>query len=176
MGGALAIDATLEHPDRVWALVPVAAGLGGFEPLQEEEDWWEDAGQPIEAAIEAGDLERAEDLRLKIWAPLGTDDPAGREDPRDRVRQHPRADDGRERARSSIDPPAAARLHEIDVPTLVVTPSTIRRSCAAIGRPDRARGSSSAPRDDRGRRPRGEPAAAGGFDAAVLPFLDDARP
>ncbi len=33
---------------------------------------------PIDAAIEAGDLERAEDLRLKIWAPLGTEDDGGR--------------------------------------------------------------------------------------------------
>ncbi|MGZ5300141.1 MAG: alpha/beta fold hydrolase, partial [Actinomycetota bacterium] len=31
MGGAIAIDFTLEHPDRVAALVPVASGLGGFE-------------------------------------------------------------------------------------------------------------------------------------------------
>ena len=55
-----------------------AADFSGFEPLQEEEDWWDEAGQGIDEAIEAGDLERAEDLRLKIWAPLGTDDPGRR--------------------------------------------------------------------------------------------------
>ena len=97
MGGAVAIDTTLTVPDRVWALVTVAAGLGGFEPNAEEEEWWEDAGAGIEEAVEAGELVRAQDLRLAIWAPLGTDDAAGRGDPPDRVRQHPRADDGRER-------------------------------------------------------------------------------
>src|SRR5215210_698021 len=34
MGGSLAIDATLTFPERVWALVPVAAGLGGAEPTE----------------------------------------------------------------------------------------------------------------------------------------------
>ena len=40
MGGAIAIDYALEHPERVWALVPVATGLGGFEATEEEEEWW----------------------------------------------------------------------------------------------------------------------------------------
>src|SRR5439155_1460712 len=77
MGGGNEIDFTLEHPDRVWALVPIAAGLGGFEAFEEEEDWWEAANAPVDEAIAAGDLERAEDARLAIWAPLGTDDTAG---------------------------------------------------------------------------------------------------
>ena len=64
MGGSIAIDFALEHPERVWALVPVAAGLGGFEPLEEEEDWWAIATAPVDEALEAGDLERAEDARL----------------------------------------------------------------------------------------------------------------
>ncbi len=119
MGGAIAIDFTLEHPDRVAALVPVASGLGGFEALEEEDDWWESAQAPIEAAIEAGDLERAEDLRLEIWAPLGTKDEAGQ-----LIRQiafdniHELTTD--ESAEEELDPPAAHRLGEIDVPTLVM--------------------------------------------------------
>lgn len=119
MGGAIAIDFTLEHPDQVAALVPVASGLGGFEALEEEDDWWESAQAPIEAAIEAGDLERAEDLRLEIWAPLGTKDEAGR-----LIRQiafdniHELTMD--ESAEEALDPPAAHRLGEIDVPTLVM--------------------------------------------------------
>ncbi|TMK92697.1 MAG: alpha/beta fold hydrolase [Actinobacteria bacterium] len=77
MGGSIGIDFTLEHPERVWALVPVAAGLGGFELLEQEEDWWAAATAPVDEALEAGDLERAEDARLAIWAPLGAHDPAG---------------------------------------------------------------------------------------------------
>ena len=97
----------------------VAAGLGGFEALEEEDDWWESVNAPIEAAIEAGDLERAEDLRLEIWAPLGTQDEAGRlirEIAFDNI--HEMTMD--ESAEEELDPPAARRLGEIDVPTLVM--------------------------------------------------------
>src|SRR5436190_10827861 len=54
MGGSIGIDFTLEHPERVWALVPVAAGLGGFELLEQEEDWWAAATAPVDEALEAG--------------------------------------------------------------------------------------------------------------------------
>jgi len=119
MGGGNELDFTLEHPDRVWALVAVAAGLGGFEAFEEEEDWWEAANEPVEEAVAAGDLERAQDARLAIWAPLGTDDAAGA-----RIRElafanlHELTMD--ESALEELDPPAAARLSEIDVPTLVL--------------------------------------------------------
>jgi 3-oxoadipate enol-lactonase len=83
MGGARAIDFTLVHPGRVFALVLVAAGPRGFEGSPEEEAAWEvwyaEREPPIDAAIEAGELERAQDLRLQtMWAQLGTDDEAGR--------------------------------------------------------------------------------------------------
>ena len=77
MGGAIAIDFTLEHPDRVAALVVAASGLGGFEAIGGGGGLVGSMNAPIDAAIEAGDLERAEDLRLEIWAPLGTEDAAG---------------------------------------------------------------------------------------------------
>ena len=137
MGGAIAIDFTLEHPDRVLALVPAASDLGGFESLEEEDDWWEERQVPIEAAIESGDLERAEELRLQIWAPLGTDDEAGR-----RIRQiafdnlHEITMD--ESGHEELDPPAARRLGEIDVPTLVIgadhNPPFMRRITDLIAR------------------------------------------
>ena len=137
MGGAIAIDWTLQYPDRVVALVPVASGLGGFEALEEEEDWWESVQGPIDEAIAAGDLERAEDLRLEIWAPLGTTDEAGAS-----IRQiafdniHELTMD--ESAEEELDPPAARRLGEIDVPTLVMIaghdPPYMRRTGDLIAR------------------------------------------
>jgi len=121
MGGKVAIDATLSFPDRVWALVPVATALSGFESTQEEDDWYGDVGQLYEEAVEAGDLERAQMLLLEgIWAPLGTDDPAGaqiRAIAMDNLQEVTMDESGQER----LDPPAAHRLREIDVPTLILT-------------------------------------------------------
>lgn len=137
MGGAIAIDFTLEHPERVSALAVAASGLGGFEAFEEEDDWWAEREAPIEAAIEAGDLQLAEDLRLEIWAPLGTEDAAGR-----RIREiafdnlHELTMD--ESAEEELDPPAARRLGEIDVPTLVMVaehdPPFMRRVSEVIAR------------------------------------------
>ncbi len=138
MGGAIAIDATLVAPERVWALVAVAAGLAGVEDLEEEIEWWESVSGPIEAAIEAGDLERAEELRLRIWAPLGTEDPAG-----SRIRQiafdniHELTMD--ESSIEELDPPAAVRLGEIDVrrswwpPTMTHRPGAGSASSSRAG-------------------------------------------
>jgi pimeloyl-ACP methyl ester carboxylesterase len=119
MGGGIDIDYALEQPQRVWGLVLVASALGGFESTEEEEDWWTEREAPIEAAIEAGDLERAQELQLEIWAPLGTDDEAGariKEIAFDNIHELTMDESGAER----LDPPAAHRLAEIDVPTLIL--------------------------------------------------------
>ena len=119
MGGGIAIDYSLADPAKVWGLVPVATALGGFEATEEEEEWWAERDAPIEAAIEAGDLERAQDLRLEIWAPLGTSDERGariRQIAFDNIHEILMEESGEER----LDPPAAHRLEEIDVPTLIL--------------------------------------------------------
>lgn len=137
MGGALAIDATLTVPERVWALVPIAPGLGGFVENEAEEAWWDERGAPIEAAMEAGDLERAQDLSLGIWAPLGVDDETGaliKQIARDNIHELTMDESGVE----ELDPPSALRLGDIDVPTLVVEarhdPPDMRRASQLIAR------------------------------------------
>ena len=132
MGGGIDLDYALEHPERVWGIVLVASGLAGFESTEEEEDWWAQRDAPVEAAIEAGDLERAQDLRLAIWAPLGIDDERGkriRDIAFDNLHELTMDESGAER----LDPPAAHRLGEIDVPTLILEaeydPPDMRRVC-----------------------------------------------
>jgi pimeloyl-ACP methyl ester carboxylesterase len=124
MGGRVGVDFALTHPARVSTLVLASPALSGFEGTPEEEAAWEaafaGAERRIEEAATAGDLERAEDLRLRsLWAPLGTDDPAGAANPADRVREPPELTID-ESGETAIDPPAAARLDEIEAPTLML--------------------------------------------------------
>lgn len=170
IGGAVAIDFTLEHPDVVTALVAAATALGGVETLEEEEDWWEEHAAPIDAAIEAGDLPGAIDAEMAIWASMGTDDEAGgriREIALDNI--HELTMD--ESAMVEIDPPAAARLGEIDVPTLVVIaeqdPPEMPRIAQLVARGvlDGRSVSIDADHVVNLRNPEA-------FDAAVLPFLE----
>jgi pimeloyl-ACP methyl ester carboxylesterase len=175
MGGALAIDATLSYPDRVWALVAAAPGLGGVEATEEEEAAWSDLEARYEAAVEAGRYEQAQLLLLdEVWAPLGTDDPAGariREIALDNLQEITMDESGDER----LDPPAAGRLGEISAPTLVIEaehdPPDMRRLIDLLeaGIADVRRASIDADHVVNLRAPEA-------FDAALLPFLAEHRP
>ena len=119
MGGGTALDHALTHPEQAWAVVLIASALGGYEATEEEEEWDAQRYAPIEAAIEAGELERARDLELEIWASLGTGDERGariREIAFDNIHELEMDESARER----LDPPAAHRLGELDVPTLIL--------------------------------------------------------
>ena len=120
MGGAIEIDVALEHPERVTALVLASSDLSGFEDLTpDEEAEWTALQTPVGEAVEAGELERAQELRMRIWAPMGTEDPAG-----SRIRRiafdnlHELTMD--ESGAAMLDPPAIDRLEQIRVPTLVL--------------------------------------------------------
>jgi 3-oxoadipate enol-lactonase len=109
-GGRIAIQAALERPDRVSALVPVVSGLAGHpvnvEVSPELEARWD-------AAEERGDLAELAAIDLEIWAPMGVDD--GLRAMFVENAEASNADDP-EREVSS-----AGRLGEIGVPTLVIT-------------------------------------------------------
>lgn len=124
MGGSLAIDFTLEHPDMVSALIPVCAGLGGFEPSDTDAElaYWEQ----IEAAEKAGDTARVNEMEVHLWV-----DGLGRapEEVNPAIRERVREMNGLALAREAeanlaqpqrLDPPAVGRLAEIRVPTLVI--------------------------------------------------------
>jgi pimeloyl-ACP methyl ester carboxylesterase len=120
MGGALALDYTLEHPERVAALVLIGPGVSGFESALADVT----GEEAQEAAYKAGDYERLIELELQMWV----DGPGRGPDESDpAVRAQVRAmevenltvnTDGYSSRR--LDPPAVGRLHEINVPTLVI--------------------------------------------------------
>jgi pimeloyl-ACP methyl ester carboxylesterase len=126
-GGEVAIDFSLVYPRRVTRLVLAAPALGGYE-------WSRDVRQfgiEEDAALEAGDVERAVELNLRMWVD-GPNRQASevRGTVRERVREMQRvAFENQLRAYEQspppspshdLQPPAATRLSEIEVPTLAV--------------------------------------------------------
>src|SRR5674476_207362 len=63
MGGTLAVDLAVRYPNRVQALVPVAAGVSG---LPESNDALEPEYGQLEAAVISGDLERFGQIALAV--------------------------------------------------------------------------------------------------------------
>jgi 3-oxoadipate enol-lactonase len=111
LGGGLALDVALAHPDRVWAVAHVAGGVTGMpvDPYTPEQ------AAAFEAALERGDLETAMEIDFAVWAPLGADDEL-----RELWRVTPDArgvPDGMDVRRPE---PIHDRLGELAVPTLVV--------------------------------------------------------
>ena len=119
MGGAIAIDFTLAYPDHVTALLPIAAGLGGYRATSNRA-----LRDELEAAYESGDKERAVELSLRAW----TDGPYRTPDQVDpNVRERIRAMTAHtfdlpdvEQWLQRLEPPAIDRLTEIHAPTLFV--------------------------------------------------------
>jgi 3-oxoadipate enol-lactonase len=127
MGGAIAIDFTLMYPEMVDALIPVAMGLSGFKPAEdefagEENAFW--AG--VDEALKTGDVRRAVELTLRTWTdgPVRKPDqvdPAVREKVRAMTTRNYERPDVQETAEpQALEPPAISRLAEIHVPALIV--------------------------------------------------------
>jgi pimeloyl-ACP methyl ester carboxylesterase len=119
-GGKTVLDLTLEHPEMVKALVLVASAVGGFAFPGAPSEILEE----LEEAERLGDLERVNELELRIWVDGHTRTPEQVDQGvRERVREmnlialRTPARLGRE---LQLEPSAACRLDEIHVPTLVV--------------------------------------------------------
>jgi pimeloyl-ACP methyl ester carboxylesterase len=121
MGGAAAIDFTLEHPERVTALLPVGAGVSGWME-------WSDEGiryfTEFMQLAKDGEIERAREMDAVLWL----DGPArdsSRIDPGYRRRAREIHKDNFSLTRfahpeQELKPPAIGRLGEIKCPTLVL--------------------------------------------------------
>jgi 3-oxoadipate enol-lactonase len=123
LGGRVALEVALARPELVRALVLVAPGLPGHDWSADAVAGWEQE----EAALEAGDLDAAVEINLRMWV----DGPRRRPDevdPELRARvgamqrralelQLPVGDGAEEEL---LVPDLAERLGEIAVPTLVL--------------------------------------------------------
>jgi 3-oxoadipate enol-lactonase len=123
-GGLIALDFALAYPDRVSALVLGAPSVSGTEPSQRIKAFW----AAEEKAFDEGDLEAATELNLRLWVD-GPEREAGEVDAgvralvgvmQQEIFEMEIPDDIEER---ELEPPAAGRLAEIRVPTLVVVGS-----------------------------------------------------
>jgi 3-oxoadipate enol-lactonase len=130
-GGALAIDFTLEHPAKVDALIPVTAGVSGFQPSEEMLKEHPDVVRmftSLNEAFEKHDIARAVEISLELW----TDGPGrlpGQANPnvRERVREmttrnweRPDDEAQAETPPVPLEPPAIGWLSKIGVPTLII--------------------------------------------------------
>jgi pimeloyl-ACP methyl ester carboxylesterase len=124
MGGAAIIDLALEHPEMVSALIVVSTPPGGFE-FQ---------GEPppnlveMMKAAQQGDVERTSELQIRLWV----DGPFRQPEQVNQIVRQRAAEMNRIpvthdtfvkadlQPLNPLDPPAATRLNEIRVPTLVV--------------------------------------------------------
>lgn len=121
MGGATAIDFALEHPEMVTGLVPVGAGVSGFD------DWSAESVEMFKRMMELvqkDDARSAFELSARYWID-GPSRDASRVDStyRDLALQLYKENFSLEffkRAETILDPPAIQRLGEIKCPTMVV--------------------------------------------------------
>ena len=127
-GGSLAIDFTLEHPEMVDALIPVTAGVSGYQPSEEDMKANPEVVRMftgLNEAFEKHDIAGAVEISLELW----TDGPGrlpkqAASDVRERVREMTTRNwnrpDDEAQAETPLEPPAIQRLSQISVPTLVI--------------------------------------------------------
>jgi 3-oxoadipate enol-lactonase len=123
-GGMIAFDTAIEYPDRVAAVVGVAAGLGGFQvdPTPEEIPILE-AYERVDSA-EPFDAEALTDFETQVWLD-GPGQPADRVHwtlrEMFRMMARPLNEPGRVRGREiRLDPPANDRLSDLRCPVLAI--------------------------------------------------------
>jgi len=122
MGGGVAIDVALDHPELLAGLVLVGAGIRGTKPS----DLLQRVDAEVDALVERGAIDEAVERELQLWLD-GPGRPAGTV--AGAIRDYVRAADLATTRRAAAwtrtkairpTPPASERLEQIVAPTLVV--------------------------------------------------------
>lgn len=123
-GGTTALDFAVTHPDKVWALVVVSATPGGFEMQGEPPA----ALMELFGALQQGDLERVTELQMRV----SIDGESRTPEQVDAAVRQRAAEMNRVAVQNNtaaiadmeplnpLDPPAVARLADVDIPTLAI--------------------------------------------------------
>jgi len=136
-GGIIALDLTLERPQLIHSLVLVAGGASGLEadlPADLPQPPWDE----MDRLLDANDWARLAELETQVWVD-GWGQPPTRVDPELRRQVHDwilatyRAEK-EEGLPERLDPPAAGRLGEVHVPTLVMVGTVDEPGGVANGR------------------------------------------
>lgn len=123
-GGLTALDFTLAYPERVKALILGAPSISGDSPSQRVRDFWEQE----EAAVEAGNLEEATALNVRLWVD-GPHREAAEVDPAVRQQVYEMQLNIFQKAfpealeEVGLEPPAIGRLSELALPVQVMVGS-----------------------------------------------------
>jgi pimeloyl-ACP methyl ester carboxylesterase len=124
MGGGMALDFTLAHPEMVDALVLSGPGVSGMP--DEENDPLADTWQEIQAAAKAGDHDKANELEMRVWVD-GMGRTPDQVDPayRGKASAMNRALYDHDAEMNAVewqpaDPPAYSRLEQVIAPTLLI--------------------------------------------------------
>lgn len=125
LGGRVAIEYTVEYPERITKLVLVAAAL-------RDHDWSEEMrafGAAEDEALARGDLEAAVELNLETWA-----QPHVRELVRPMQRRAFEVQlEGSDEGERPQSPPASSRLGELPTRTLVLVGDRDKQDFRALG-------------------------------------------
>ncbi len=118
LGGSIAVDFTLEHPEMVDALILVAASVSGYDNFSEDA---QEMGERVEAAVE----ERNVPKLFEIWAnapmmPQAQENPQAHQRYREILSDYSFVHYLNPAPREELEPPAIGRLSEIRIPTLVI--------------------------------------------------------
>jgi pimeloyl-ACP methyl ester carboxylesterase len=127
MGGSVALDCVLEHPDAARALVLVCAGVSGntLEPSDAMKRLW----KQVDELAGKRDLDGANEIELRMWVDgvrrtPDQVDPAVRELVREmNLASFTRDEERKQGQPQAMEPPAFGRLGEVHLPTLVIVGS-----------------------------------------------------